>query len=145
MYKNDLHNFVHPKCPLPEEFTRRRSGGKKCKTNPISIENRQPKIANLSAQLLIHSFTHPLIHQLMQNKPNFKLTKSKIGNRKSQIPLGHERRINMQNEPNFRGPARKCCNNKDLCKYPHPAMPVSANIEDPGEPGINNQLSMKRP
>ncbi len=35
MYNKDLHNFITPKYPLPEEFTHRLSGGKKCKTNPI--------------------------------------------------------------------------------------------------------------
>ena len=39
IYNKDLHNFFAPKYPSREEFTRRLSGGKICKTNPVTIRN----------------------------------------------------------------------------------------------------------
>jgi hypothetical protein len=50
---------------------------------------------------LIYSYTHSLIYSFMQNKPNFKI---------------HERKHSIT---------------KDLHKYLHPALLVSANIADP--------------
>ncbi len=45
----------------------------------------------------------------------------------AQRVTGHERRLNMQNEPNYQKNARNSLRTKDLHNYSHPAMPDSTN------------------